>query len=685
MSNWIEARARGDFRLRTAIAAVLIAFVGILAMRGLTLTYYHPDKSIDGAMQTWFAVRNFARGSQLGHDFQSYLGISSMLTLVPWFVALGETLWAATMSSHIMVAIGHGLTVYVCLRLVRWVPNGWCLVLTGLVFVVLTVFGAKRLVEPMYSLRPLRWALPFILALIAQPQLRRALVGEWLRPGLVIGLATGVGFLWSNDAGIPAFLAMIGAILACLWGRWATLAKLMATFLLATFAGAALLLLVVTHGEPMAWLHYNFGSVAGDQPWYFGPWDREAQVMGPADLGMIFWVMLPFSMMTAAFLLVTLAIALWMRLKGKGPPVRLGLFVLVASGALGSALLPQVGGHIELGYNRAMWIPGLAAPLILAGSQGLRAARRFVRWTGRKEARQFTLLFLGAFLLWAGIEAGKFVAKRADKVPVAALGIRLTPEGAADVEAFASQAREWDRRGVPEDRRLLSVYTSMFDLSMGDKVQSPTPFGSIIHALGEEERALFTSRVEERQVEAVTTIYPPYDSWGSWNWRANWPFFEALLRNYRPVARGDQQVLWLLDDPSALGAAMPATCDIVERADGTSFLHVRSAGPNLVALDVELDFAAERPFLVATERTREMRAIVRRDVGWTGAPRYGLPPTRQQRLMVPTDSADRDATLQIERYDAGGLSIRSCEARAYAPPDYDALPGFAEYFAKAGR
>ena len=56
----------------------------IVTLRGNALLYDHSLNSIDGAMQTWFALDNFADGKQLGSDFQSYLGITVILGLVDW-------------------------------------------------------------------------------------------------------------------------------------------------------------------------------------------------------------------------------------------------------------------------------------------------------------------------------------------------------------------------------------------------------------------------------------------------------------------------------------------------------------------------------------------------------------------------------------------------------------------------
>ncbi len=87
--------------------AVLAAVFAVLALlRGAWLLHAHSLNSIDGALQTWFAADHFARGEALGTAFQSYLGITMVLALLPVFVLGGKTLFASTLAAYTMVLAG---------------------------------------------------------------------------------------------------------------------------------------------------------------------------------------------------------------------------------------------------------------------------------------------------------------------------------------------------------------------------------------------------------------------------------------------------------------------------------------------------------------------------------------------------------------------------------------------------
>ena len=104
------------FAVLAGVAAVLIA------LRGAWLLHAHSLNSIDGALQTWFAADHFARAEQLGTAFQSYLGITMVLALLPLFVAGGKTLFASTLAAYTLVLLGAFATSYACVWLIRPIP-----------------------------------------------------------------------------------------------------------------------------------------------------------------------------------------------------------------------------------------------------------------------------------------------------------------------------------------------------------------------------------------------------------------------------------------------------------------------------------------------------------------------------------------------------------------------------------
>ena len=185
---------RGQGRESLCFAAVVTCavFVAFLILRGIVLYFDHPLETLDGAMQTWFAVNAFAQGQQLGQDFQSYLGVTIMLFLLPFYVLFGSTLFSSSLAASIAMALGLLAMVHGLLRLMRGLTPGlrWWLVAASFAFL-----AAINELNPGNSLRTVRSALPFLMLPLVLPLLRSLRGGSPLRSGLLLG---GGGRRWSD-------------------------------------------------------------------------------------------------------------------------------------------------------------------------------------------------------------------------------------------------------------------------------------------------------------------------------------------------------------------------------------------------------------------------------------------------------------------------------------------------------
>jgi hypothetical protein len=666
----------------------------IIALRGASLLYSHSLNSIDGAMQTWFALDHFARGDQLGSAFQSYLGVTMVLALVPVFMAFGETLFASTLAANALVVAGCFAGCCAIVWLIRPIPPRarWQVA-------VLLAFGfyyAARLAveavglpypatfDPGVSLRPLRGALPFFVLPVFVWALRHVLRdGRALGSGGVLGLAVGAGLLWSNDAGIPLVIAAVLGLVMALHRRIGLLVQTLAAFGLGVVGSASAILLAATHGAPWAWLRYNFRDVAGDQFWFFAPWERSTRILGPADLPNI---LRHGELLSSASLIVLVVCVVWMilrRLRGRGAPVRGSAFIFVGASVIGTALLPQIGGHIGAEYNAITFVLGASAPLILF-------QRPLLRW-GKPLWQRLRLMPLAALagLGMIGIEAAQFALVRAETdrtVYDPTLGFYVTPRNAEDLAAMRQLAAAWEAEGIPADRRLLSVYTSSLDVAAG--TTSPAPVGSLIHALGPGHRAAFTALVSEGRVAAVTTIAPDYSGWEGWITRANGPFFRALAANYRPIARNDQQVLWMRA-PGLERAATPATCRMTSISSSTLALDVTApvSGWATVTVTRTPPFATGRSAMLTVTESSPDTARESAD-RWADFPRYGIANAPRLALFAPV-APGTTTRLTLDVLDGAGIGTATCTAEVSPAVDTAALPslpaGIARYLAEEAR
>ena len=670
--------------------AVLAAVFAVLAtLRGAWLLHAHSLNSIDGALQTWFAADHFARGEALGSAFQSYLGITMVLALLPIFAAGGKTLFASTLGAYVLVLLAAFACCYACVWLIRPIaPRArWqaALVLLAVFYYAGPLVGQASgiawpaTLDPGVSLRPLRGALPFFVLPFFVVLVRRVRRRGRALAGFPLGLVAGAGLLWSNDAGIPLVIAMTLALALALWPKRALLAKTLAAFGLGVMLSAGAILLAVTHGRPGPWLAYNFRDVAGDQFWFFAPWDRTTRILGPADLHHILTHADPLSALALVLLAVCVAFAAVQCLRGKVSPVRGGAFVLLGAGLLGTAVLPQIGGHVGAEYNGIVFVLGMCAPLIVAPARLWRQAGRPARLIGPGALMMIAML---AAVAMAGLETARLVRspeRSARTVYDPALGFHVTPDYAADLAAMRRLAAAWDAAGVPQNRRLLSVYTSPLDIAAGTR--SPADVGSLIHALGPAKRAAFTALVARRAVDAVTTIAPDYSGWEGWLTRANWPFFRALRANYTPIARNDQQVLWVRS-AAASPAEAPATCRVTGRAAGrlTFAISAASEGPATVRVTRQPPFATGRAAMLTVAEDSPDTAPSDRD-RWAGFPRYGIANAPALELLAPV-APGRVTTLTLETLGGSAIGDATCTATVGAAIDLVALPSLPDGIAR---
>ena len=680
---WLRERSRG-------FAALAGVFVVLAGLRGGWLLYAHSLNSLDGALQTWFAAEHFARGEALGTAFQSYLGITMVLALLPVFVGFGKTLFASTLAAYVMVLLGAFATSYACAWAIRPIlPRARRLAALVLLFLFyfagplagqLSGVAWPATLDPGVSLRPLRGALSFFVLPFFVMLVRRVwLEGRALAGGLPLGLIAGAGLLWSNDAGIPLVIALTVALGLALWERPLLLAKTFAAFGLGLAASAGAILLGVTHGAPGPWLQYNFRDVAADQFWFFAPWERDTRILSPADLPQILTQADPLAALGLVVLAGCLVIAAVQRLRGRSAPVRGSAFLFVGASVLGTALVPQIGGHVGAEYNGITFVLAACAPLIVAPASLWRRARGVLRLVSPRRLAVLTSL---AALAMVGTEAARLAAapERAERTQYdPALGFYVTPTYAADLAAMRQLAAAWDRQRIPANRRLLSVYTSPLDITAG--VRSPTDVGSLIHALGPEKRAAFTALVGQSKVDTVTTIAPDYSGWEGWLTRANWPFFRALRENYAPLARGNQQVLWVRREAKRLPPA-PAACRVAETAPGRFVLEVASAAEGLatVSLRRQPPYATDRgAMLTVVEESPDTATPA--EERWAGFPRYGIANAPALELLAPV-APGRATRLTLETLDGSAIGTATCTASVEPDIDFAALPPLPEGIAR---
>lgn len=515
--GWLHPAA-----MTLAIALGLFA----LARLGSAAAIYLPFSHIDGAFQTASGLFRLQEGQLPGRDFFPYLGVGVVLGIFPLFLLYGGDFAASIAGAHLAVALAQALALTVILYL----TGGGRRFLPALAFGILAVAAAllwsdppallaERL-TPGNSLRPLRSALPYVAVLVVYQALARNGPGMFTALGLCAGLA----MIWSNDFALPtAFGCALVALYRFYHQRSLRLWASGSAFFLVGFGAGLIPLLLATAGHLPALLGFNFIDVAGDQWWYYGPWDEQARLFRVTDVHRLLTVE------TSAALLVLVAVG-FMGLRRQDPAL-LALAWLGGILLLGGALA-SVGGHLG-GYFSPFHFWALLSAVALLCSLFARQLRR--HWSLARPTNALnTGLLIGASVLAVAATAQRdAVREQARQDP---LHFRV-PELGGYLNRDWQPYIQFIRQTGPDD----SVFEEYWGIWSAMRRPEPLlPVDSVIHALGRLRRQGLA--MVEAQPDWIVTTLP--HGWQTWSLSANYWLYRGLLEHYSPVMTSPATVLW---------------------------------------------------------------------------------------------------------------------------------------------
>ncbi len=502
-----------------AIALGIFALIQL----GSAAAVYLPFSHIDGAFQTASGLFRLQEGQLPGRDFFPYLGVGVLLVVYPLFLLYGGDFAASIAAAHLAVALANALAVAVVFYLCHSGRTFAVALTTGLLLTAAALFLSEPpalLAERLFpgnSLRPLRSALPYLAVLVVF----RALQRVDLKGLFWLGLTAGLAMIWSNDFALPTAFGCALVAGTLIWQRRTRLPRIKgaALFVLGGLLGLVPLLLA-TAGHLPALLAFNFIDVAGDQWWYYGPWNEEKRVFGFRDLPRLLDLETGFGLMVLA---ATALVGFRRQQTALYALAWLGL-ILLLGGALAS-----VGGHLG-GYFPPFhfwaWLSlaGLLAHLLINRLPAL----------GRYRSSAGIALLAGALLVAAG---GKMHAAT------------VTGQARHDQEHFRIPElggylnRSWEpyidliRQTDPHD----SVFEEYWGI--WSAMRRPThllPVDSVIHALGRLRHQ--AQELLETHPEWVVTTLP--HGWQTWSLSTNYWLYQTLLEHYEPVMTTPATVLW---------------------------------------------------------------------------------------------------------------------------------------------
>jgi hypothetical protein len=208
--------------------------------------------------------------------------------------------------------------------------------------------------EPGVSLRPLRAALPYLVAFtfyiviekVNSPNLQKCLIGVTL----------GLTLLWANDFAVPTFgIFLLFCTSYFYFSGIKTWRKDSSIVALISLMMWYVVISVITAGYTLNLLKYNFLDVARDQWWYFGPYGSDTRIFQISDLKKLF-TKSNFFPITVFFVVLVLALI----------KKRIEYFLVAAVGLtlFAGGSLASIGGHLG-GYFGGFFFWGVVTSIML--------------------------------------------------------------------------------------------------------------------------------------------------------------------------------------------------------------------------------------------------------------------------------------------------------------------------------
>lgn len=514
----------------------LLLSIAYIALQCRTLSIDIPTFHLDGAFQTASGLFRLQAGQIPGRDFLPYLGIGPLLLIFPLFTMVGGNVAASVFASFFVTRMTGWMILSVLWHLM-FRPK---MAITSLVGGAAVFLGENWLArklkfpdllaflwEPGNSLRPLRAAIPYLLAISVGFLMGKCRsVGRNMAAGFIISVA----LLWSNDFAIPAgglfMVFVIGFYFVKENETWIGSAAILIGTAVVSWV---ILLWLTTHGHPLQILRYNFVDVATDQWWYFAPYGPATRVFEWRDLTRL---AVSANYFPCLLLLVSPVIALKVRNLELSLIAWLGL-TLFAGGCVAS-----IGGHIgEYFSGFQVWAYATALLAVLRVAHLILFSRlQYITLVFKfLSVGLLMLLLIGTGDEWGGYRRNlKSARQDANRFYVPELGGYLEVAWRGYVE-YARQAPHW--RVAEEFWGIWSALNRQFP---------PWPVDAVIHALGHTRDVSKAALAGVDRI--ITTRYTAATGRQPWSLGQNFWLYDDLLAHWVPEASSPTTIVWRKSD-----------------------------------------------------------------------------------------------------------------------------------------
>lgn len=619
---------------------LLILSIGFLCiLAGLRRIYLSDFIPINGDFQSYNGFRRLLDGQIPFKDFYFYLGLGPLYLNSLAIFIMGDNFTNSLFVTNTITALMFSITIFVIFKLNNVSKNislilAFTILAFGLGFkdflnfhVFFRNFDLLSYATPGVSLRTQRAFLPFIIALIVLIMNKRKnkviIKNENIR-NIVFGILTGSCIAWSNDYGISVFLT-ICYIFTLLHFQWdLQFIKKTSLFITGILIGVVTMVSLLTLGNIMNWIDYNFFGVAKDQFWYYMT-DKNSKLLVLSDIPRGFELISGF--------IISIYLSYKIRRANYSLKDVLLLFILLSTLIAGYAysLSSMKDGQFTPFYM--VFYISVFSLIINTIQRKLILNRKTITFT-----KAFIVMLVLVVLVPNISNAiNQLNSKRG--VYLKELNGHLSHYG--DSLQFLSEY-------YVTDGDLFSTYSSALDVMAG-KFQ-PSGIDYIIHVLGDQYRKKYLESFHSTDPKYVTTIREDFSYWEYWVKRENWFFYREFLSNYEPVAVTEYNVLWEKTDKDLTINAVAKETSVKQINNSTWEIKVNTdPSINNAIADISFNYSSDWN----KERWKGMgiRRIVNLSDGWVGEGSGGYNiPNEHEGYNIPIRIINGEGTVRLTSY-----------------------------------
>ncbi len=323
-----------EYFLGLMILSLLIIYCIALAYSKSNNIDFHP---LNGDFQNYNILRRLSDGQFFIDDFNSYLGIGTMLFI--YFIyfldganGLSSSIFATYLSTQLLFIISS-LFVLRLFKINFFIST---VTIFLLYFIAMEsiynpiAFNFQSIIMPENSIYGLRMSLPYLFT-ISLYYILPTNLNLSNRQKSLYAIASGASLLWSNDYSLPVYFFSSLLFLLIIVQSSNKKSKDILQYGVISILTFLTLLTIVTGGAPYRWIAYNFIGIASDQYWYY--------------LGSVIFE--PSQIPIKLFIILEVVFAIFLLFKKDKNRYLLSLIIL---SSILAGYLSQIGGRISDRY-----------------------------------------------------------------------------------------------------------------------------------------------------------------------------------------------------------------------------------------------------------------------------------------------------------------------------------------------